>query len=364
MQKLTGLWMAKLNDANAWYHIYPFTKSSITKKIYVVRHRLPQKEVPDAIFYVSGTGNLIISMLKYVITGIDVIRRHHIDYLVTFNPVPWGSIAWIIAKIFRKPIIVGFIGDDFNKHLKGSWYGKILLNMIKKSELILVTGSNMKEYLLTNGVTSTPIVIYPHCVPPEWFEYAVDETSITSKYDLITVCQLDRGKRIEDIISALYLLHKKGHRLNFCIVGDGQERRNLEKEVCRRGLQKYVYFVGYQNDVTRFLCRARVYVQASESEGLSLSLIEALALGLPVITTVAGSEEDHIINGVNGYFFPIGDVERLSNLIEELLLDPTRYLRIKREAIKRRDKYRIENAIEVCNKILSMLIKKRDHHRK
>ena len=95
--------------------------------------------------------------------------RNRIDYIVTFNPAKWGLISWLLAKLFRKKVIVGFIGDDFNKHLKRKMIGKIIFYISSHSDIITVTGSNMKTVLEKKGIESDRIMLYPHCVDDSWF---------------------------------------------------------------------------------------------------------------------------------------------------------------------------------------------------
>ena len=90
----------------------------------------------------------------------------------------------------------------------------------------------------------------------------------------------------------------------------------LENLVKDNGLVENVHFMGWQTEVHNYLKQSKIYVQASSSEGFSISLIEAIATGLIPVTTKAGSEEDHIKHGYNGFFFEAGDYVKLAEILD------------------------------------------------
>jgi len=351
---MNGLWLARHVDANAWYHMYPFAMAKNNSILYIVRHKKPLREVPNSRFHLYKSRGLIRDLISIFNRGFQVIKKENIDYIITFNPVPWGIIAWLLAKIFRKPIILGYIGADFHYHLKQTKLKYFLKFINKRSEIVTVTGSHMIGYLNKMGVNKNQIKIFPHCIAKEWF---IDSKSSNKKYDVIDVCNLIKRKRVKDIINALAILKSKGIKINFAIVGDGPEKSKLENMVREKDLNDYVYFLGYQKNVLKYLKESKIYVQASNKEGLSISLIEAMAAGLVPITTVAGSEKDHIKNGYNGYFFRTGNINELAT---KIILALEEYDRLQKNVLEYRKKFDIENAINTCEKLIEIVKGMRD----
>lgn len=352
---MIGLWIGKTANANAWYHINPYAMARNSMLLHVVRYREAQRNIKDIRYHLFPATGTILDIIPFFIKGFIVLLRNKIDYVVTYNLVPWGAFAWVLAKIFRKPLVLGFIGNDFNYHLKQSLFRGILFYITKNTEIITVTGSNMVEYLTSKGVLPERIFIYPHCPPQQWLH---NNSKEAKTYDLITVCALNKGKRVQDIIDALAILHHKKVKLSLCIVGDGPEETFLKKRVEEAGLQDFVHFAGYQTNVSEYLRKARIYVQASAREGLSLGLIEAMFMGLVPVTTNAGSEHDHIENGVNGYFVTIGDPEDLASKIL-VAQDEPNYQRLQQNMLKRRMLFSEEHAISVTEEIINRLEIKR-----
>ena len=128
-------------------------------------------------------------------------------------------------------------------------------------------------------------------------------------------------KRVDLFLAAMaYALpHLPG--LTAVVVGDGAERPDLEKRARELGLEGRVRFVGHQVDVGPWLARARALVLSSDSEGLPLSVIEAMTAGLPVVVSHVGDLPDLVENGVNGFLVKERTPEAFSEKIVRLLRD-------------------------------------------
>ncbi len=348
---LTGLWIGKLSQANSWYHIYPFALANNTRLLHVVRYDLPFYEVPNSQFYHYKAANSCTEFLKLYWCGRKVIKRNKINYIVTFNPYPWGIVAWILSKQFSIPVSIGLIGKDFDVGLKKSWYKKFLRFILRRSDYVTITGNAMRPYLESIGIQSNRTGIYPHCIKDDWFE---TDDNIQIEYDIITTCELIERKRVEDIIQSVYILKQKNHRIRFCIVGDGPLMNSLKELTKRLKLEENIHFAGYNKDVVNYLKKSNIYVQASRQEGLSISLVEAMAAGLVPVSTIAGSEEDIIENGKNGFLVPVGCPQEIANAIE-FLLNKNNYDQYKREVLKSRNRFRMTEAIKAADRIIKQV---------
>ncbi len=355
-KKIRGLWIAKTGDGNAWYHIYPFIMSSFTNELHIVRYTYPQREIEEknAIFHIFKSKLYFSEIINFFLTGFQILRTKNIDYIVSFNLVPWATFAWILAKLFKKPIIIGLIGSDFHKYLfeKKSQY--LFQYLLKRTDVITVTGNKMLQYFMYNNFGNN-VFIYPHCLPNEW--YCPTDENTTEQCDLISISELKPNKRTIDIINAISLLKKKGLSLSLKIIGVGPEKDNLQREVKRFGLEQNVSFLGYQTNILEHLKNAKLFVQASIKEGLSLSLVEALGAGVLPIITEAGSEKDVVTHDYDSLFFKTFDTQDLANKIE-YAMNEKNYRRLIRNVVKTRENFKIEKAISQTEEIQKFLIEK------
>jgi glycosyltransferase involved in cell wall biosynthesis len=100
-------------------------------------------------------------------------------------------------------------------------------------------------------------------------------------------------------------LHSDGLTVRLCILGDVPEKEKLKILTKELSLEKYIHFHGYIKDIKPYLFKSIIYLQASKSEGLSISLVESMAAGLIPIVTEAGAECDIIKDNFNEFFVPV-----------------------------------------------------------
>lgn len=112
----------------------------------------------------------------------------------------------------------------------------------------------------------------------------------------------------------------KGVSLRLMIIGEGPERELLEETVGRLGLGSQVILTGERQDVDVLLNAMDIYVLSSLSEGMSLSLLEAMSMGLPIIATAVGGSVD-LVQEQNGILVPSGDAEAMKDAIIRLASD-------------------------------------------
>ena len=106
------------------------------------------------------------------------------------------------------------------------------------------------------------------------------------------------------------------------IVGDGPERPALEAELRRLGIDDRVRLAGEQSDVRALLADADAFVLSSRSEGLPVSILEAMAAELPVVASRVGGVPELVVDGENGFLVPPGDPRELAAALERLVDDP------------------------------------------
>jgi glycosyltransferase involved in cell wall biosynthesis len=131
-------------------------------------------------------------------------------------------------------------------------------------------------------------------------------------------------------------------RAVFFLVGEGPERPKIEAEVDRLSLRDHVFLLGERRDVPQILHSFDVYVLCSITEGLSLSILEAMAAGCPVVATNVGGNPELLDEGRAGILTPSRDPETLAHAIVRLLRSPT-----EREAFAQAGKDRASEYFDV-----------------
>lgn len=140
---------------------------------------------------------------------------------------------------------------------------------------------------------------------------------------LISVGELSKNKNHIVVIEAIKAIHEKGIKnIHYVICGrDDTERKIIEERVNEYGLQKKFHFLGYRTDVVELNKQASCFILPSYKEGLSVSIIEAMACGLPVIASRIRGNVDLIDEGLGGYLFDPNDSAELVEAIQNVMLN-------------------------------------------
>jgi colanic acid/amylovoran biosynthesis glycosyltransferase len=156
-----------------------------------------------------------------------------------------------------------------------------------------------------------------HCgLDPSYF--VASGTAITEKPKLLCVGRLSEEKGQILAVRAARLVKERGIQMDLVLAGDGPLRPDIENEVRLQGLEEVVHVTGWVDNqrVRALLLESRALVVASFAEGLPVVIMEAFAVGRPVISTYIAGIPELVENEVNGWLFPAGDVERLADAMQ------------------------------------------------
>ncbi len=218
---------------------------------------------------------------------------------------------------------------------KAGWQLWLDRKLIPRTDLLVGNSESVAEFYRQLGVPTDKLRVVPNGVrmapPPDDARSSVRrELGWPEHVPIVTfVGRLARQKRLEDLLWAFELLRVlRKDDCRFAIVGDGPERANLERFAERTGLRELVAFAGHRSDASRFLAASDLFWLASDFEGQSNSLLEALALGIPIIASDIPPNREVIEPGANGYLVPVGDRAAYSQAAQRLLENPAERQRL------------------------------------
>lgn len=138
---------------------------------------------------------------------------------------------------------------------------------------------------------------------------------------IVTCCRLNTQKNLDLMIDAFSDIAQRFDTYTLHIYGEGEERSRLEEKIRAMGLENRVFLPGYSNQIYHEIRKAALYVSSSDYEGISNSMLEAIALGIPTVCTdcPAGGARETIRHGVNGLLVPVRDREKLADAMAEVL---------------------------------------------
>ena len=166
---------------------------------------------------------------------------------------------------------------------------------------------------------------------------------------VISACRYDKQKNIKMGIHSFTKFFKNHEDYIYCIYGKGPEKKELEDYIKNIGMEKHIFINDFTNNIHELMADSSIFISSSSYEGLSNSMIEAMAIGLPVICTdcpIGGARE--IINHeVNGVLVPLNDEYKMAYYLEKISDDLEFQRFLSNNAIQIRQQLAIE---KICNK--------------
>lgn len=212
-----------------------------------------------------------------------------------------------------------------------------LLRAVAACGTVITMGTRAAAFFREKGV-QTDFRVVSGGIDSKAFLPATTRPSI----DLIFTGRLVDIKRIDVFLEAVKHVARQLPDVRAVVVGDGQMRHALTQLAGDLGISHCVSFVGHQRDVGDWLRKSKLFVLTSDSEGLSLAMMEAMTCGLPAVVSNVGDLADMVEDGVNGYLVPRRSPETFAERIVELLRDEQKLAGLSRAA--RRTAFQHETA--------------------
>jgi glycosyltransferase involved in cell wall biosynthesis len=169
-----------------------------------------------------------------------------------------------------------------------------------------------------------------------------------------TVCRLAWQKGIDQLFDAIRLLRDRLPRARWFVVGDGRERPQIE--AAAKDLGRSVTLLGQRDDVPALLAALDVFVQPSRQEVMVQTTLEAMAAGLPVVSTRTSGADEAIEDGRSGVLVPVGDPAAMAEAVASLASEPSRRAMIGRAARARiEDAFTLRHMVDRCEAILARI---------
>lgn len=203
-------------------------------------------------------------------------------------------------------------------------------SLMRRRDRVVAVGSAVRRALIDNeGIQRARIEVIYNGVDPSGY---LDVTNVRAHArqelglaeDDFVVVQVARLDPLKDHLTALRTVRRLAEQLpqvRLLLVGDGPQREQIEMEITRHGLEAHVKMLGIRRDVGRILAAADVFLLTSISEGIPLTLLEAMAAALPAVATCVGGISEIVEDGVSGVLVPAGDDPSLAAAIQRLACD-------------------------------------------
>lgn len=305
-----------------------------------------------------------INPLKDALAFISIykfIKRNKIDIVHTHSSKA-GILGRWAAKLANVKLILHTI-HGWSFHPYQNWLINNLFIFLEKitslitDKFIVVCETDKYRGLLNRIGSEKKYAVIPYAIDLNELkkrdDYIKKELEIKDEELVIgTISSLKPQKAPWDFVRVAFRIKKIFPKVKFILVGDGFLRKRIERIVYRYGLKKDFIFTGWRRDVGRILSIIDIFVLTSLWEGVPIAVLEAMALGKPVVVTDTGGISEIIKDKFNGFLVKCGDVEGISNIVVDLLKDENLKDKISQNARDSIDsRYNIPSMVEATKKL-------------
>lgn len=304
---------------------------------------LPEKGIEVTVVKFSDVRHLPKLIRHYVYYWRILKAARTADIVLALDPVSVGLPSILAAKKARKPLVVKIVGDyaweqgkqrfdiaseldDFVRTRAVPFAVRVLRNIqirvTAAATRVVVPSEYLKKIVIAWGVPEQNIEVICNAVSPEALGTVPDAVVSLSKPRIVSAGRLVPWKRFDGIIDAVAQLRKEESLTSLTIVGDGPLRAEIEKYAQNKLGDSYVILGMLPHaDTLAVIKDADVFVLNSSYEGLSHLLIEALALGVPIVATRVGGNTEVVEDEQDGLLVPSGDTTALTSALRRMLTD-------------------------------------------
>jgi glycosyltransferase involved in cell wall biosynthesis len=286
----------------------------------------------------------------------DQLRQLQPDVVISFM----GSTNVLTILASRGLGIPVIISERTNPHRQaiGSVWKSLRSLLYRHADALVVQSSALRDW--ARGVAgSARVDIIPNPVNPE-FNGSVKETGRReSGHTVIAMGRLVRVKGFDLLIEAFARCAGQHPEWSLVILGEGEERSNLESLIVVKGLQDRVRLAGQVPRPSRILGQADLFVLSSRFEGFPNALMEAMACKLAVISTdCPNGPRDIVRDGMDGLLIPPDDVNALAKGMDRLMSDPVERQRLGASAMEVTERFSINKIMSMWNELISHTCRK------
>ena len=292
---------------------------------------------------------------------VDVVKQHRIEVLHVHYAIPHAYAGYMAKKMLQEenidlPIVTTLHGTDITLVGNHPYYKPAVSFSINKSDVVTAVSESLKNDTYRLFEIDKEIQVIPNFIELEKIKKEHEGPCLRSWFadpeeKIIThISNFRRIKRIPDVVQIFNQIQKE-ISCKLLMVGDGPEKEAAEKLCQELGISDKVIFFGNSSEIAKILCYSDLFLLPSETESFGLAALEAMAHGVPVISTNTGGLPEVNIDGVSGYLCNVGEVDLMAQKSITILGNPLLLAQFKENAKTATRKFDIEYILPLYEKL-------------
>ncbi|ULC58414.1 N-acetyl-alpha-D-glucosaminyl L-malate synthase BshA [Flaviramulus sp. BrNp1-15] len=285
---------------------------------------------------------------------VDMVKLHKIEIVHVHYAIPHAYAAYMAKKMLKEegihlPIVTTLHGTDITLVGSHPFYKPAVTFSINKSDAVTAVSDSLKKDTLRLFDVKNEINVVPNFIDLDKYKHKFTDCQRVMMADddekIIThISNLRPVKRVQDVIKVFYNIQKE-MPAKLMLVGEGPEREHIEILCQELGILDKVIFFGRSNEIDKILCFSDLFLLPSQTESFGLAALEAMASGVPVISSNTGGIPEVNIQGVSGFLSNVGDVEDMTKNALYILSDKARLKTFKDNARKESLKFDLHKIV-------------------
>jgi N-acetyl-alpha-D-glucosaminyl L-malate synthase BshA len=286
---------------------------------------------------------------------VDMVKLYKIELLHVHYAIPHAYAGYMAKQMLKNeginlPMITTLHGTDITLVGNHPFYKPAVTFSINKSDYVTSVSQSLKDDTLKLFKIKNKIKVIPNFI--ELDKVKKDPNAPCHRYvmaneneRIIThISNFRKVKRIPDIIKIFYNVQKE-IPAKLMMVGDGPEKEKAEILCQELGILDKVIFFGNSHEIDKILCMTDLFLLPSETESFGLAALEAMACGVPVISSNSGGLPEVNFDGFSGYLSNVGNVEEMAQNALRILKDDAVLSQFKANALEVARKFDIKNIL-------------------
>lgn len=291
---------------------------------------------------------------------VDSVKKYNIDILHVHYAIPHAFAGYMAKKMLEEsgiklPMVTTLHGTDITLVGNLPNYKTAVTFSINQSDVVTAVSDDLKKSTYDLFDVNKDIKVIPNFIEEKMNDFAYvhcqrQQLAEPNERIITHVSNFRKVKRINDVVETFYRVQQK-MPAKLMMVGDGPERRPAEELVKSLGIRDKVIFFGNSNEVDSILKYSDLFMLPSETESFGLAALEAMACGVPVISTNAGGLPEVNVQGVTGFMSDIGNVDDMARNAIHILKDENTLNQFKSNALNHSKTFSVDNIVPIYEKI-------------
>ncbi|WP_347070033.1 N-acetyl-alpha-D-glucosaminyl L-malate synthase BshA [Flavobacterium sp. WV_118_3] len=286
---------------------------------------------------------------------VDMVKLHKIELLHVHYAIPHAYAGYMAKKMLedegiRIPMVTTLHGTDITLVGNHPFYKPAVCFSINKSDVVTSVSESLRDETYRLFDIKKEIMVIPNFI--EIDKNRIDENSpchrslmATKEEKIIThISNFRKVKRIPDVVKIFNEIQKEIPS-KLMMVGDGPEKEVAEKLCEDLGITDKVIFFGNSSEIDKILCYSDLFLLPSETESFGLAALEAMACGVPIISSNSGGLPEVNKDGYSGYLSDVGNVQEMAANAIKILSDDEKLLTFKKNALEASKEFDIMNIL-------------------